>query len=379
MSRLPHGILKKYWGCNMRRKIFCLILALMLLPSMFIFEACKKKETYNLDNMYTDYAKIFDQYDNIELSSTDQIQFVYDDTLQSAINDTAPYTKIREFYYPLLKNSTTFVTDYIKNLSRDKFTKDNDIKLELKSDLEALDLALSKINTSIESVEFGVKQAAPGHLSIVDPIFLHRLEGLFYNYEELYEAYLNLHDDLATLYYNYAYSTPNPNYYEQGVSNFDVAGLLINLKSRQSYHIVNLTRIYIEMNVDGANLSNKFIDTRSGSFAQRPENFTSYQEEINNVSMVYETAKAETINENADKKNELFELAVKYYNVQSLLDADYKKYRTAIDEIRYGALLGQDGNTAKEEICLDLVRSYNQLLGEYSTALINIFSFTNRA
>ena len=142
------------------KKFLSVILCLMLFVGVLGFAACKKEESYNLDNLYKDYLSIADKCGHIKFED-DNFRFNYtvngQDYLAMAAN-YEPYCHIND-YNTLLYNILDFVSANVKRCSTSGIQVDdqakNNLKLyldELTEKLEILDVQISSLSTRLQSI-----------------------------------------------------------------------------------------------------------------------------------------------------------------------------------------------------------------------------------
>ncbi len=362
----------------MKKKWLCLILAVLLMPCISVFSACNEGTGYDLSKLVTDYNKIVEGLDYVSIEDG-QIEFNYTNESLAKALELEPYAKVNNFYNPLLDNSMNFAYGYIDAMSKGSANSSNSIRNKIKKDLDELQISLLKLDGGITDlipiVDFVLNN--PDDNDMTSPMCMSSLSNLFYYYEQVIQSALKLNEDLATCYFTYNITNSNPNYYDMKLVDMDASEVILNVRSRQRFQVVNVTRLFVEMNVDGAELYNKFTgrNVDEPMMTEPPAEYENYQKSIALAREPVESSRAETINNVDEYKKKLKELAVELYNVQSVLDNDIDKYTIAIDEIKYVYSALDPNATVRELACVELIEDYNQLIGEYNSVLAKLIEF----
>lgn len=361
----------------MKKKWLSLILAILLMPCISLFSACDDKESYELKNLSTDYTQLAEGLNYISVKNN-LIEFDYSNEYLQQAFEMEPFVKIESFYNPLFTNAMNFAYGYVDILSKDSIKADADIRNDIKSDLDRMKISLTKMDASIDSLIDGVNaEISGGNGELTSKLCMINLSNVFHCYEDAIESALVLNEDMADLYYTYAISNSNPNYYDIKIADFDASEVILNVKSRQRLQVVNITRLFVEMNIDGAELANKFTGRYMDEivFADLPAGYEEYKNDVFNVSLGIESSRAETINNITEYKEKLRSLAVELYNVQSVMNNDFDKFRLAIDEIEYVRVVDDANSTVREKACAGLIEEYNHLADEYNSVLAKLIGF----
>ena len=147
----------------MKKKILSLILALVFIPSIFMFAGCKDKG-YKLVDLVKDYEKIGTKCENIKVVDN-KIEFDYDvhtigetGYLTECVNEIAPYTEIAD-YNILLDNLMGFVYENIDVCSNANIEAGAEIIVLCSSDDEYAEFAPAAFKALAGRAEFVVAGA----------------------------------------------------------------------------------------------------------------------------------------------------------------------------------------------------------------------------
>ena len=98
----------------MKKFLSAVLVCALTLLSVVCFSACSKKKDYNLSNLKPTYETVADGCASATLSA-DKIVFNYGNYkkdgyayLENVINTVEPYTRLNDFYNPLLHSSKQF-------------------------------------------------------------------------------------------------------------------------------------------------------------------------------------------------------------------------------------------------------------------------------
>ena len=136
------------------KKLLSILLILFILPSVFMLSACGSDNAYKLSNLKTDYLKIAEGNENVNMEEGkikfDYSKYVYDgkQILTEQIASTSPYKEISK-YDLLLDNILGFVYECIDVCSSNTIEADAGIRNQLKADLDSLNSAVTELNTNI--------------------------------------------------------------------------------------------------------------------------------------------------------------------------------------------------------------------------------------
>lgn len=365
----------------MKKKVLSLILCLFLIPGALIFTACGDDNDYSLANLSTDFYSIANNYENLNLTIDNEFEFDYSNFVYqneqyftNAINTTVPYMYLGTYYNPLFSNSMSFVYNYIDICSTDSINAPQNLKNELKQNLDNFDAALRTVNADINMVAERLRFNINSNVEITNESCLTRLKNLFDSYDILFSSVYDLTDTLAEIYFDYALNDANPNYYSQSLDDFDALRVTSNLNAKIKLQISNLTEIYTELYVCGGELSTAYTTQVDGEFATLEGNYSTYMAKIANIDKVFDPSIASTINASTTLKQNFYNLAVELYNLQSALYNDLDIYNQASDDIVYTIIINDVNATTYELMCVEIIDNHKILLENYNDVLVEILS-----
>ncbi len=357
----------------MRMKWLSLILAIMLLPSICLFSACNNDPGYNLNNMSIEYEKMADNLEFVDIVEG-KIKFSYNNTALLSVMATDPYTRLNEFYIPLLDNSMTFAYVYAKSLSRDELGASKSLRNNIKHDLDSMQETLEKVNYSLRALNDAVAFSFEAGDSVTSLNCMIKLSDVYYYFEALLGHTVSFNENLMDLYYRYALNiNSNPDFYNMSLEQLDTLDSIIYIKSRQRCQVVNQTRLFLEKCVEGATLYSMFTD--DDGFKPVPNEYGVYTTQITSISENIDNNRAEAINNDIELKKTFKNLIVEMQNIQNVLNNDKPKYFKAIEEISYYTTSKNVNATVKEKNCMTLIDDYEYILGEYNQTLTKLIKF----
>ena len=367
----------------MKKKILSLILALVFIPSIFMFAGCKDKG-YQLVDLVKDYEKIGTKCENIKVVDN-KIEFDYDvhtigetGYLTECVNEIAPYTEIAD-YNILLDNLMGFVYENIDVCSNANIEAGAEIRNNLKFQLDEFANAVYELDVHINHwakiIEFNYSSTDKTEMTNVQ--CLSRFKNVLTAYNNLFQKAISFSNGLADLYYNYALNDANPKVYNTSLVDFDASVIVSKLQGRVKYEISNLSQLFVEIYVDGNNLPtelttpivlNKGEDNETIIFKTFELNKTgfAYLDKVNNLNRIFaddfnaEQA-VEKANANLNKQN-FYNLAVKAFNLQNILENDNDIFVNACKKIQYNNI---DNNNVYEVQCIEIVDNYKIVVEEY--------------
>lgn len=348
----------------MKKKILSLILVLMLLPIASLFSACGKKDGYNLNNLSADFSAIDKENNNINFVDGN-VEFDYSSHahLYEIFNGLAPY-KSMHTYNDLTNNILSFACEYVHACSNNDLTDNAALKNEVKTNLDNLKSAFSRVNENINVFAEIIHISYPDNLN-ADACLL-RYENLLIAYEDLFNKSISFNNSLQDLYFNNILKDGNPNVASVSVENFDVNTVVSKLRSRIKYQISNLSQSYVEMEIDGKEFSKKVV---SGEIVIDLTG-TDYQ---NNVNALKDALAAEKAG-NVTNKDLFYDLAVKAYNIQATLNNDKGKFVLACNSIAYSNVIGDVKASAFEKMCADIIESNRDIIYYYNSVLTGMLA-----
>lgn len=352
----------------MRRKFISLILILMLLPITSLFVACGKDKGYNLNNLYNDYVSIATENDNVELNNG-MLIFDYSNhpKMKTIVETTYPYTEINSYNF-LFKNLMAFSSEYVDNCSYNEAIKDAKIKNQVKQDLDNLKKSVRDVNNCTNILAEIIRSSYDEN--VLSEVCLLRYENLLLTYDSLFHNAIIFHNTISNLYFNNILNNSNPDVFVEGYSNFDASKTINLLNSRIKYQVSNLSASYVEMVLDDETIPHKIaFDDYNPTLDEY-----SYRTNLYNVNQTIDENIAESKVELNGNKSKLYELAVEAYNIQTTLNMDNSKFITAFNSVDYRFVKNGESATPYQEMCLNLIESYNDLISEYNAVLVKMIA-----
>lgn len=362
----------------MKRKMwFTLLLCLLLIPGALIFTACGETEGYQLSELRSDFNAIVTKYDNVNLTSDERIEFDYsiytyqnEQYFTDLVNSSKPYSHLNNFYNKLFDNSLQFIYNYIDRCSTNELDVEREKKNELKTYLQEFDSALNDVslNTSLvaEILRFNING------NMFNSVCMNRLKNLFDSYDDLYLSVYNITDCLSDIYFNYALSDYNFDFSSIDLDQFDANRVSNILDSKIQYNIVCLTRDYTERKVEGGSLSEK-LTTDTNGFPTVGPDFEEYQIKVSQVDRTFSATIGDEINYSVYKQD-FFELSIKLYNLQTILNNNYDIYMQACQDVVYSRVASDINASDYESLCLNVIDNHSYIVDEYNAVLIDLLT-----
>ena len=376
----------------MKKKILSLILVLVFIPSIFMFAGCKDKG-YQLVDLVKDYQNIGTKCENIKVVDN-KIVFDYDvhtkdetKYLTECVTEIAPYTEIAD-YNILLDNLMGFVYENIDVCSNSNIEADAKVRNNLKFQLDELSTAVYEMDVHINHwakiIEFNYDKEKKDDL--INAQCLSRFKNVLTAYNNLFQKAISFSNVLSDLYYNYALNDANPKIDNVKLADFDASVIVSKLQGRVKYEISNLSQLFVEIYVDGNDLPtelttpivlNEGEDNETIVFNTLELNKTGfdYLNKINNLNRIFaDTYNAEQAVEkaNADSnKQNFYNLAVKAYNLQNILENDNDMFVNACKKIQYSNI---DIDNVYEVQSKEIVDNYKKLVEEYYGVLASMLN-----
>lgn len=353
----------------MKRRILSLILVFLLLPTAFLFSACKDKG-YDLNNLQNDFNLIAAENENIKNVNG---KFVFDYSnhirLNSVVEYNYPYTQLKEFN-KVFENVMAFSFDYIDECSHNDLVKNVGLKNKVKSQLDDLKKSYAEIDLNVNNFAVDINASYD-----TDDIFNHICEEsyrrLLLSYDDLFEAASNFNNTLADLYFNHILKNGNPNIYKIDSAEFDANLVVNNFDARLKYQISNLSQSFFEMYIDGGKLAEDIVSAEE--FFDIDE--FDYEDNIKVINKTIDEVVAAQKANSATNKQKYYQLSIQAYNIQDVLNNDNSKYVHACNEISY-ATIDLTEASAEEKMCYEIIEQRYELLKEYNSVLVSMLSLT---
>lgn len=359
----------------------------MFIPGIFMFAGCKDK-AYKLTNLKTDYNKITSKCENIKMVDN-KLVFKYDQFkvgstpyLSEAIDGVEPYTNLKN-YNILLDNLMGFVYEYIDVCSNKNIDASASDRNNLKADLDDFAESVYEmdvyINQWAEVVEFNYDAEDKSH--IINSQCLSRFKTLLFGYNNLFQKSINLSNSLSDLYYNVALNDSNPRIDNLKLADFNSSVIISKLQGRVKYEISNLSQLLVEIYVDGNDLPNRLttpiiINEGEDDETIEFESFDLDQANFKYVTMINDLNRAfsekyyaeiavELANADANKQS-FYDLSIKAYNLQNILDNENGMFVDACNEIQYSNINNLE---VEQKYNKDIIDNYKFIVLEYYNVL----------
>ncbi len=359
----------------MKRKLISLILCITMVSGLFLFVGCGNRNGYNLNNLQKDYLQVANNLECVDINRRGEIDLFFN--TQSQIENIQPYAKLNSYYTVLFNNAMSFTYEYIDECADNSIKASTSVKNSLRNSITRMNESLRKVNTSLIGLN-GIVWSVINTEGIAEvsksPVCLSRLENVFYNYEELIVSAVNLSQNLANLYYNYALSSSNSDISKLTLAEFDVERAVLTVQTRTKHQIVNLTESYLNTYVLGAGLAEYYTTPIGTTFYMVEANFSSYTASVDEIYVApgKVTAAISRIQSVTSEKNDFYNASIELFNVQCLLINDFAPYQTAVGQVKYVTIKNDLNATAHQKLCAEIIENHNQLISEYQNILTRL-------
>lgn len=352
----------------MKRKFLSLILVLMLLPVASLFSACGNKG-YNLNNLQNDFNAVKTENEHVVYSNG---KYVFDysdhDNLNAVVENQFPYTQLDE-YNEVYKNIMAFAFEYIDECTNNSAVKDKNVKNAVKQNLDDFKYSLHNVDNYVTMLAEVVNVSYD--VDVLNEACMSTLQKLFYAYDDLFKKAIAFNETLADLYFNHIIINGNPNIYEIAKENFDPNTVINLFDARLKYQMLNLSACYVEMYIDGGNLSELIVNDGESLDLYAFD----YKKNINKINKDFDELVAYEKAINATNKDKYYEFSVQAYNIQATLQNDRNKFLSACAKISYAGLDYTDV-TAIEILSAEIVENRYELVCEYNDVLAEMVKIT---
>lgn len=359
----------------MKRKLFSLILALLLLPSAMLFSACKKGDgnLVGLNNKLYEIATSSET--DCIVKNKNEIAFDYSCFksgevyyVNDVISNTYPYIYINDYNY-ILNNLMLFAFNYVDVCSQKELVVSAEIKERIFAEVEELKASYLNLHTDFETLASAIVFYANEQDGITNDNCMLKYKNVLYDYEELFEKAINFNNSLSEVYYNVSLYNANPNITEIELEDFNPAVVINNLQSRLFYQVSNLSKSFVQTKIIGGEVSESIANKSANfSIADLKEDVDFIKIKDIDEDKLVERANAES------KKEAFFAAAAKAYNLQECLNNDMDKYSYASKQVVYLEKLNNVEATRADEYCVQIIEDYLALIGEYQNAITNMLT-----
>ena len=372
-----------------KRKMIKFILLFLFIPCVFMFSGCKD-DSYKLSNLESDYQHIAENCENVYMVDN-KIVFDYDNFtigetkyLTECIDEVAPYTSIQN-YNIIFNNLMGFVYEYIDVCSSDNIEVDEATRDKIKFQLDEFSQAVYDVDVYIgqwaKIIEFNYD--IENKDDIINSQCLSRFKTLLIGYNNLFQKSISLGNCLSSLYYNNALNDANPRIDNVELENFDSSVIISKLQGRVKYEISNLSQLFVEIYIDGNDLptyltnpiivnegkDDETITFNSFSLNQTDFEYLNMVDDINRAfgdDFDAETA-VEVANAEGNKQS-FYNLSVKAYNLQNVLENDNSLFVRACKNVQYSNINYSEVNEKQNKEIIDnykfIVEEYHDVLSE---------------
>lgn len=359
----------------MKRKILCLILCLMLLPCAYVLSACKKDAGYDITKLEEDYVAVFSNYNTLKLDEQGygygiQVDLSQYPAFASALA-TYPYSAFNE-YKLILDNMTLFSNEYVTVLSQSSTKASKETRNTLKSQLSSFSNSLKNLNSQINTMG---DMCSVYSDYMTNELCRRKLEQLFDSFSGVYQSAYNFSTTLAKVYFENQ-ETDVPNYFYTNIDEFDPMIAVVNMRidAYTKTHIVDLTNIFVEENLDGGTKSHDvaFV-TKVGQMNMQDAELVYYKNRVASVNKTITANDIEILKTNATKVENFYNGCIKLYNIQKALDSTHAVYIKACNAIHFAGV-SKNVKTADEQMNVLIIRGYSITINEYNAALADLIA-----
>ena len=139
-------------------------------------------------------------------------------------------------------------------------------------------------------------------------------------------------------------------------------------------HIVDLTNIFVEKNLDGGTKSHDvaFV-TKVGQMNMYDAELVSYKNRVESVNKTITANDIEILETNATKVENFYNDCIKLYNIQKALDSTHDVYLKACNTIHFAGV-SKNVKTADEQMNVLIISGYSITVNEYNAALADLIA-----
>ena len=350
----------------MKRKILSLILVLMLLPVASVFVACNKDKGYNLNNLSKDYEKIELENNNIAMID-DLILIDYSayDNLNNSVNAVEPYTALKSYNY-VLNNVLKFTCNYIEICSNNELQVPATVKNNVKSSLDAFKKSVKDVDVCVDSLGEIISVSD----DVLDRSCISRYKNLLNTYETMLNRAIDFNNAVTDLYFGYILNDSNPNVFELSYDDFDANVIVNKFKSRISYQVGLLSQAYVEMYINGGSFAENIAE-KEATFNLDAYNYIS---NINSINKNFDEQVAVEYSNNETNKVNFYNISIKAYNAQAILENEKEKVRVAFNNIEYKTVKNDMEASAYAKLCVEIIDANYELITTYNSILAEMLS-----
>lgn len=357
------------------KKIISFILTLLVLPCSLILVGCAD-QSYKLSNLQSDIDTMIAEYEIVvEKGEGFTIDYSYfrdgtDKYVENIINNIQPYTSLKDYHF-VLNNLMTFANDYIDECCNEDVKVDGWLRDRLKDNLDDVSMDLSALENSTRTWAGVVKDVYKLQDISQEASCLDRFKTVLDDYADLCESVSNFADSISRIYFDYVLVDSNVNFYGISYEDFNLNMLINKLDARIKNYVSASSQLFVERNVLTSTLSTNITTAPFTTISLNADNY------LTNMNLY--NSKADFDNNlalqlGANNKAELYDLAIRLYNVQTVYNDNIDKYITARNDINFIEVNADSDCTNYERVCRDNILNHISLMNEYNTILQQILT-----
>ena len=367
----------------MKKRILCLILSLLILPTALLFTACKE-ESYNLKNLNADYAAIAQNYNAVSIDKNmlkiDYSQFKLSNGTEY-VNEAfklEPYSLINN-YNNILSNMLQIVADKIYSCSIETDAIDAQTKNDVKQKLDNLNAVLNNVNVEINSFANQIRSAQEiesadeRNTALCKPNsnYLIYFGFLLDAYNNLFDATYSFSMAVANIHFSLAGVESNEAFANRVFEKDQFAEFLSMLDSRLKLQKVNRSYAYFLENLKDGKFSKKVVEL--GAEVGQMPNYEQYATDISDVTKEIDVSQRYV--DGYNQLAEFYDKAITVYNVQASLNISYESFLKSLNDINYARIVNNKNSASLYELnCLNIINNYIALIKANNVALKDLLT-----
>ena len=366
------------------KKILCLLLVLFLIPTAFVFSACKEDDSYKIANLKTDVLGLADKY-AVLVVENENLKFDYSiykqedkAKLADCVKNVEPYKNL-ERYNQVFYNLMDFSFDYVGACSNENFELSADYRNNIKTKLDALESSIKVVDVNTRALA----EILHGSEDVTNQIYIERLDTVLTSYNRLFETGAEFNNAVADLYFNKILINSNPNIGLISQDKFETSVVINTLDARSKNAISLLTQNYIEMYVSKSTLVDELMKKDAGgNFGTLDLTINSYGATVNKLR-VLDLTKAENLQKaietssNQANKETFYQKAIQAYQIQEMVQNDRNSYEKACLDIEYLKVKNDEKANNYEKTCVKVIDNYSYITNQYAGTLAELIAIIN--
>ncbi len=348
------------------KKILCLILTLIMLPSIWLFAGCDTGKT-SLSSLNQDYNEIYQNSSIVSLNKN-KLTFNYNGytEFQNNINSSEKIYQYIPYYNEMASNMMVFANNYLESISLNNKKVDKKLAKKLYKELDELKVSVEVLDKSIKTCADNVNIFNPTNTNM-----LISLKRMFKDYNKFFESAFDFNATLIEIYF---YDTELIDYSEK--QDFDVvsADIECKLQARLRQQVVYSTQSFIEMNINNDNFVVKIADKTSTNFGGIINEYQTYSNNMKRLNKTYDETNIAYVGVDSARLNAFKNNIIALNNIQAVLNNEINIYKSACKSINYPETLENKNSTLKENARVELIKSFNLINNEYFEILTNLLT-----